>query len=90
VAVRQHNARLQEHHRGSLYPLVDNCKVWAYYLAVRKTCARCKNRWPGDAEFFRSETAIICRACNYEARVAQKKRRKERQKGLVGAKEKEV
>jgi RNase P subunit RPR2 len=43
-----------------------------------------------DAEFFRSETAIICRACNYEARVAQKKRRKDKEKGVAGGKEKEV
>jgi RNase P subunit RPR2 len=57
---------------------------------VRKTCTRCKEQWPGDKEFFRSETAIICRACNYEARVAQKQRRKDRQKEAVGGKEKKV
>jgi RNase P subunit RPR2 len=57
---------------------------------VRKTCTRCKTQWPGDKEFFRSETAIICRACNYDARVAQKKRYKERQKEAIGGKEKEV
>jgi hypothetical protein len=57
---------------------------------VRKTCARCKDQWPADGEFFRSETAIICRACNYETRKAQKQRRKDREKEAAGGKEKEV
>jgi len=57
---------------------------------VRKTCARCNEKWPSDSEFFRSDKAIICRACNYEAKVAQKKRRKDRQKEAIGGKEKEV
>jgi hypothetical protein len=57
---------------------------------VKKTCARCKEQWPSDKEFFRTETAIICRACNYETRKAQKQRRKDKEKEAAGGKEKEV
>lgn len=57
---------------------------------MRKTCTRCKEQWPNDLEFFRSEKAIICRACNYEVRLEQKKRRKERLKEETGGKEKKV
>jgi hypothetical protein len=40
----------------------------AIYEEVYRTCTRCKEAWPDDAEFYRPDRSQ-CRACEYETRA---------------------
>lgn len=44
-------------------------------LGPMRTCAECRDDWPDDGEFYRSDEDPLCRACRFEAEVDERRKR---------------